>query len=130
MERPSGVVRDWSAASVEKQRMELAVFDERWRKLADPRVPVSQQVDHRLLGSALARVHWELDILRRWQRDPGFYIEQTLSPVGEALTVPAPYDEKQSREILSRLNNIPQILVQAQQKLWRQDGALCLLVGS
>jgi hypothetical protein len=37
--------------------------------------------------------------------------------VGEALTVPAPYDEKQSREILSRLNNIPQILVQAQQNL-------------
>jgi hypothetical protein len=78
---------------------------------------VSQQVDHRLLGSALARVHWELDILRRWQRDPGYYIAQTLSPVGEALTVPAPYDEKQSREILSRLNNIPQILEQAQQNL-------------
>ena len=117
MERPSGVVRDWSAARVEKQRTELAVFDERWRKLANPQVPVSQQVDHRLLGSALARVHWELDILRRWQRDPGFYIAQTLSPVGEALTVPAPYDEKQSREILSRLNNIPQILEQAQQNL-------------
>jgi hypothetical protein len=117
MERPSGVVRDSSAASVEMQRKELATFDERLRKLADNRVPVSQQVDHRLLGSALARVHWELDILRRWQRDPGFYIEQTLSPVGEALTVPAPYDEKQSREILSRLNNIPQILEQAQQNL-------------
>ncbi len=117
MERPSGVVRDWSAASVEKQRAELAAFDGRWRSLADPRVPVSQQVDHRLLGSALARVHWELDILRRWQRDPGFYIEQTLSPVGEALTVPAPYDEKQSREILSRLNNIPQILEEAQKNL-------------
>jgi hypothetical protein len=117
MERPSGVVRDWSAARVEEQRIELAVFDERWRKLADPGVPVSRQVDHRLLGSALARVHWELDILRRWQRDPGFYIGQTLSPVGEALTVPAPYDEEQSREILSRLNNIPRILEQAQQNL-------------
>jgi hypothetical protein len=117
MERPSGMVRDWSAASVEGQRKELAAFDERWRNLVDTRVPLSQQVDHRLLGSALARVHWELDILRRWQRDPGFYLEQTLSPVGEALTVPAPYDEKQSREILSRLNNIPQILEQAQQNL-------------
>lgn len=117
MERPSGMVRDWSTASVEKQRKELASFDERWSNLADTRVSVSQQVDHRLLGSALARVHWELDILRRWRRDPGFYIEQTLSPVGEALTVPAPYNEKQSREILSRLNNIPQILEEAQQNL-------------
>ena len=117
MERPSGVVRDWSAASVAGQRKELAAFDERWRKLADKTVPVPQQVDHRLLGSALARVHWELDVLRRWQRDPGFYIEQTLEPVGEALTVPAPYDEKQSREIMSRLDNIPEILRQAQENL-------------
>jgi hypothetical protein len=117
MERPSGVVRDWSAASVEGQRKELAAFDERWRKLADKSVPVSQQVDHRLIGSALARVHWELDILRRWQRDPGFYIEQTLTPVGEALILPTPYNEKQSREIMSRLNNIPEILRQAQQNL-------------
>ena len=117
MERPAGVVRDWSAASVEGQRKKLAAFDRRWRTLADKTVPVSQQVDHRLIGSALARVHWELDILRRWQRDPGFYIEQTLTPVGEALTLPAPYDEKQSREIISRLNNIPEILQQAQQNL-------------
>jgi hypothetical protein len=117
MERPAGVVRAWSAASVEAQRKELAAFDERWRNLADKTVPVSKQVDHRLIGSALARVHWELEILRRWQRDPGFYIEQTLTPVGEALTLPAPYDEKQSREIFSRLNNIPEILQQAQQNL-------------
>ena len=117
MDRPSGVVRDWSAARVEGQRKELAAFDERWRNLADKTVPVSRQVDHRLIGSALARVHWELDILRRWQRDPGFYIEQTLTPVGEALTLPTPYDEKQSREIMSRLNNIPEILRQAQQNL-------------
>src|ERR1700733_739176 len=42
MERPAGVVRDWSAASVEGQRKELAGFDERWRNLADKTVPVSQ----------------------------------------------------------------------------------------
>jgi hypothetical protein len=117
MERPASVARAWSAASVEGQRKELAAFDERWRNLADKTVSVSQQVDHRLIGSALARVHWELDILRRWRRDPGFYIEQTLTPVGEALTLPAPYGEKQSREIISRLNNIPEILQQAQQNL-------------
>jgi hypothetical protein len=37
--------------------------------------------------------------------------------VGEALTLPAPYDEKQSREIMLRFNNIPEILQQAQQNL-------------
>ena len=117
MERPRGVVRDWSATSVEKQRKELATFDERWRKLNDSTVPVHQQVDHLLIGSGLARVHWELDILKRWQRDPNFYIEQTLTPVAEALTVPGPYDEQQSREIIARLNNIPAILEEAKQNL-------------
>jgi len=110
MERPLGVIRDWSSASVESQRASLSTFDSRWKNLADPRASVPQQVDHRLVGSALARVHWELDILKRWQRDPNFYIEQTLTPVGEALGVPGPYNEMQSREILSRLNNIPSIL--------------------
>ncbi len=117
MERPRGVIRDWSAASIARQRAAIATFDRRWKGLADATAPVPQQVDHRLIGSALARVHWELDILKRWQRDPNFYIEQTLTPVGEALGVPGPYNESQSREILSRLNNIPGILAQAQQNL-------------
>jgi uncharacterized protein (DUF885 family) len=117
MERPLGVIRDWSPVTVESQRASLSTFDSRWKKLADPKASVPQQVDHRLIGSALARVHWELDILKRWQRDPNFYIEQTLTPVGEALGVPGPYNEIQSREILSRLNNIPSILKQAQQNL-------------
>ncbi len=117
MERPLGVVRDWSPAGIASQRAALATFDTRWKALGDPKAPVPQQVDHRLIGSALARVHWELDILKRWQRDPNFYIEQTLTPVGEALGVPGPYNESQSREILSRLNNIPSILAQAQDNL-------------
>ena len=117
VERPHGVQRDWSAAGVEKQKRELASFEERWRQLDDPPEAVSQQVDHRLIGSALARVRWELDVLNRWQRDPNFYLEQTLTPVGEALTVPGPYDEGQSREILARLDAIPAILDEAEQNL-------------
>ena len=117
MERPLGVLRDWSAASIEKQRKELATFDQRWKKLNDSTAPVHQQVDHWLIGSGLARVHWELDILKRWQRDPIFYLEQTLTPVAEALTVPGPYDETQSREIIARLNNIPAIIEEAKENL-------------
>lgn len=122
MERPDGVMRDWSAASIEKQRRDLANFEERWKKLVDRSAPVWKQVDHRLLGSGLARVRWELDVLDRWQRDPNFYIEQTLTPVGEALTVPGPYSAEQSREILARLNNIPAILDQAEQNLSSPPG--------
>ena len=63
------------------------------------------------------RVRWELDINPRWKRDPTFYVEQTLTALAEALTVPAPYDEARSREILTRIENMPSILEQAAKNL-------------
>jgi hypothetical protein len=74
-------------------------------------------VDYRLIGSALSRVRWELDRNPRWKRDPNFYVEQTLTALVEALTVPAPYDEARSREILTRVENIPPILQQGAENL-------------
>src|SRR5713101_7081124 len=116
IERPGGT-RDWSAAAIDKQRADLAVFEARWKKLDVSGWPVPKQVDHRLIGSALSRVRWELDINLRWKRDPTFYIAQTLTPVVEALTVPEPYDAARSREILTRVENIPAILQQGKENL-------------
>ena len=42
--------------------------------------------DYKLIGSALARVRWELEVNPRWKRDPNFYIEQTLTALAEELT--------------------------------------------
>jgi len=111
IERPGGV-RDWSRSSIDSQRKDLAEFETRWKKLDANTWPIPQQVDYRLIGSALARVRWELDINPRWKRDPNFYIAQTLTPIVEALTVPGPYDAAHSREILTRIENIPSILQQ------------------
>src|SRR5437016_14350024 len=116
LERPGGV-RDWSAAAIDKRSRDLKDFDARYQKIDAGGWPVPQQVDYRLIGSALSRVHWELDINPRWKRDPNFYIEQTLTPVVEALTVPSPYDEARSREILIRIENIPSILQQGESNL-------------
>ena len=114
-----GGIRDWSRASIDKQRKDLAEFEARWKKLDATAWPIPQQVDHKLIGSALSRVQWELDINPRWKRDPNFYIAQTLTALVEALTVPAPYDEGRSHEILTRIENIPSILQQAAQNLER-----------
>jgi len=111
IERPGGV-RDWSRSSIDSQRKDLGEFEARWKKLDANTRPIQQQVDYRLIGSALARVRWELDINPRWKRDPNFYIAQTLTPVVEALTTPGPYDPTRSREILTRIENIPSILQQ------------------
>jgi uncharacterized protein (DUF885 family) len=116
MERPGGM-RDWSRASIHKREADLAQFDDRWRKIDMSKAAVPQQVDYRLIGSALSRVHWELEGNPRWKRDPNFYIEQTLTALAEALTVPAPYNEAQSKEVLGRIENIPAILKQGAENL-------------
>src|SRR5438309_7318682 len=109
IERPGGT-RDWSAAAIDKQRKDLAEFAARWKKIDVKGWPVPKQVDYKLIGSALSRVQWELDVNPRWKRDPTFYLSQTLTPEVEALTVLGPYDAARSREILTRIDNIPAIL--------------------
>jgi uncharacterized protein (DUF885 family) len=121
IERPGGV-RDWSRATVDRLRNDLVEFETRWKKIDASGWPIPQQVDYRLMDSALSRVRWELDFNPRWKRDPNFYLEQTLTPVVEALTVPAPYDEARSREILTRIENIPAILQQAEANLEKPPG--------
>jgi uncharacterized protein (DUF885 family) len=116
IERPGGP-RDWSRTSIDKQRKDLAEFEARWKKLDPAQWAIPQQVDYRLIGSALSRVRWELDVNPRWKRDPNFYIAQTLTAVVEALTVPGPYDAARSREILTRIENIPSILQQGAENL-------------
>jgi uncharacterized protein (DUF885 family) len=116
LERPGGT-RNWSQASIIQRRKDLEQFEARWKKLDTTAWPIPQQVDYKLIGSALSRVRWELDINPRWKRDPNFYIEQTLTALAEALTIPPPYDEARSREILTRIENIPSILGQGSENL-------------
>jgi uncharacterized protein (DUF885 family) len=118
LERPGGE-RDWSAAAIARQKKELADFEELWRGMEPHRWAICDQVNYRLIGSALARVRWEMDVLQRWQRDPNFYLEQTLTALQEALTVPGPFDAGQSKEILARIENIPSILESGMQNLIR-----------
>jgi len=115
-ERPGGT-RDWSSFSIGKRRKDLEQFESRWKKIDTTTCTIPQQVDYKLIGSALSRVRWELDINPRWKRDPNFYIEQTLTPIVEALTTPGPYNAAQSREIVTRIENIRPILHQGEENL-------------
>ena len=104
------VPRDWSANSVASQKAALADFEKRWKQIDPTGWSVPRQVDYRLLGSALARVRWELEINPRWQRDPLFYVDQTLTALLEALLQPPPFDATRSREIVERMSEIPRII--------------------
>ena len=113
----AGGLRDWSAASIASQRLELAAFERRLKAMTTETWPIAQKVDYRLMGSAIARVRWELDINPRWQHDPMFYVEQTVVALQEELMPPPPFSEGRSREIVVRAENIPSILEQAKANL-------------
>jgi len=117
IERPAGLKQSWSAESIAHQRADLSAFDARWKKLDASKWRVPLQVDYRLIGSALARVHWELDLNRRWQDDATFYVDQAMTPVVEAILPPPPFDKTRTSDLITRVQNIPSIVEEAETNL-------------
>jgi hypothetical protein len=117
IERPAGLKPSWSAASIAQQRTDLGAFDTRYKKLDPSKWRVAQQVDYRLIGSALARVHWELEFNRRYQDDSTFYVDQAMTPVVEAILAPPPFDKTRSGDLIARVQNIPSIVEDAEANL-------------
>src|SRR5947209_5749454 len=117
IERSGDGTSPWSAAAIQSRREKLAGFEKRWHGVTPAKWPVPRQVDYRLLGSALARVRWELDIERGYLRNPGFYVEQSVASVFDELTPPPPFGEARSRAILARLERIPATLEEGKQNL-------------
>ncbi len=116
IERPEGP-RDWSAESVAKQKSALVEFEKRWKQIDSSQWTVTQKVDYRLIGSAIARVRWELEVNPRWQNDPTFYVDQTMTALLESLLQPPPFGAQRSREILARMQNIAPIIEEGRANL-------------
>ena len=117
LERPDGWLPNWSPDAIARYRQQLSDFESRWKNLDASSWPIPRRVDYRLIGSALARVRWELDTVRGWQRNPEFYVDQTLSAYYHLLLPPPPFTTKRSEQIVAILNSIPKILENGQQNL-------------
>ncbi|MEN8656122.1 DUF885 family protein [Streptomyces sp. 21So2-11] len=117
VERPAGWLPDWSSDAIAERRSVLAQFKRRHGDLHVPTELVANQVDTALLGSALARVHWELDLLRAWRRNPCFYLDQALVPVYNLLLQPPPWPGTRGQDVVALLGHVPKILEQAKHNL-------------
>lgn len=125
--RPPGWTPDFSSAAIARYRGELAEFEARWES-CDPGSEVADAVDHMLIGSALARVRWELDVLRPWRTNPSFYVDQTVGVVFDLLTVPD-IDDSRMRDVRTVLAQTPRILTDGRANLdghaYREFARLC-----
>jgi hypothetical protein len=129
LDRPAGWAADWSASTVAKRRDQLSGFENRWdalRSVVSDRSR-TETVDYLLVGSAIARARWELDYVRGWQRNPWFYLDQTLAALFVSLTQPPPFDEARSAEIVRRIRAIPQIIADGEANLRDPAGPLAQL---
>jgi len=117
IERPDDWVPDWSRDAIERRQTELSEFKKCHEGIDARSWPVAQQVDYRLIGSAIARVHWELNVTAGQERNPGFYIDQTLGLLFLSVLQPPPFTEKRSHTIVRYLQSFPATVANARENL-------------
>ena len=122
IERASNFAVDWSPAAEVRYHAQIVEFEKNWRALDISGASVADQIDYRLLGSAIARVYWELDIVPMWRENPDFYLQQSLGSVYAVVLPPPSIQADRQQQILSRLERMPATLDAARQNLTDMRG--------
>ena len=117
IERPDDWVPDWSRDAIARRRSELSEFAARNEAIDARSWPLPQQVDYRLIASAIARVHWELNVTRGQECNPGFYVDQTLGLLFLSLLKPPPFTDGRSQAIVRYLQSFPETVANAKENL-------------
>ena len=110
LDRPAGFTQQWSASAVAGYEAKIGEFERAWRAVDVTGAPVAVQVDWRLVGSAIARVQWELEVNPVWRRNPAFYVDQGLGGVYALMLPSAPISAARQREAVLRLESVPRLL--------------------
>jgi hypothetical protein len=117
IDRPTGFVAHWSAKDVASYENRIGEFEKEWRALDVTSAPVPVQVDYRLIGSAIARVRWELEVIPDWKRNPFFYVDQGLTATYMLMLVHQPFTPERQREVGLRLGTVPRLLEEGRANL-------------
>jgi hypothetical protein len=117
VERPEGWLPDFSPDALEQYRESYHGYIQAVEQLDSELWSIADQVDAQLLKAAIERVHWELDILKVPQRNPLFYLDQTLGSIFELLILSSPITPSRADNILLRLEHFPTTLKSARLNL-------------
>ncbi|MCH6574342.1 MAG: DUF885 domain-containing protein [Bacteroidetes bacterium] len=117
VERPDKWIPDYSPEALAEYREKYFEFSSKLKNLSSTGWSKSDSVDYLLLHSAVERVNWELNILKLPNRNPDFYVHQTLGAVYELLLIHSPINRKRAENIILRLNSFNKTIQYAKANL-------------
>ncbi len=117
VERPDKWIPDYSPEALAAYREKYFEFSSKLINLPHTGWSKSDSVDYLLLHSAIERVNWELNILKLPNRNPDFYVHQTLGAVYELLLIHSPINRKRAENIILRLNSFNKTIQYAKTNL-------------
>ena len=117
VERPYGWTPDFSPDALERNKQKYIEYSTRLKNLKKENWSRSDSVDFLLMHSAIERVNWELNVLRSPYRNPDFYVHQTVGAVYELLLIHSPMNDQRMKNIILRLQSIPQTVEYAKKNL-------------
>jgi hypothetical protein len=107
VERPDKWVPDFSSAALKSSREKYLEYRYKLENLPRENWTLTDSVDYLLLHSAIERVNWELNVLNLPERNPDFYVHQTIGAVFELLLIHSSMARQRAENIILRLNSIP-----------------------
>ena len=119
VEHPPDWVPEFDRDSARRRLERAAEFRRRWEALDVTGDPVPDQVDYRLIGSAISRVEWEVGILRNWERDAVMQVHQALGPVYDLMIPAPPFDTDRQDGVIHQLHQVGPQLEVARENLLR-----------
>ncbi|MEQ9443197.1 MAG: DUF885 family protein [Cyclobacteriaceae bacterium] len=107
VERPKSWTPDYSPEALQQYQQDYQRFRQELDAIDQQGWSRSDSVDFLLLHSAVERVNWELNVLKLPNRNPDFYVHQTLGPLFELLVWHTEMTDARAEEIITRMASIP-----------------------
>jgi uncharacterized protein (DUF885 family) len=117
VERPDSWTPDYSPDALTAYRQQYTFFRNKLNALLKTNWTRSDSVDFLCLRSAIERVNWELNVLRLPERNPDFYLHQTLGALYELLLIHTPMTTHRATNMIVRIESFPKTLSDAIQNL-------------
>jgi uncharacterized protein (DUF885 family) len=117
VERPDKWVPDFSSAELKNNREKYFEYRYKLENLPRENWTLTDSVDFLLLHSAIERVNWEFNVLNLPERNPDFYVHQTIGSVFELLLIHTPMTRQRAKNIILRLDAIPNTIEHAMHNL-------------